>query len=59
MTQISSIYNFKNGFIIHYWVLFVFPVFFGEELLAMLLKEEDVVELGRQVGVAGGVNVWR
>ena len=31
-----------------------FPVLFGEELSVMLLKEEGVVELGRQVGVTGG-----
>ena len=39
---------------IDYWVLFVFPVFLGEELLVTLLKEEGVVELRRQVGVTGG-----
>ena len=58
MTQISSIYNFEYGFIIGSCLFFLCSL---ERmlLLAMLLKEEDVVELGRQVGVAGGVNVWR
>ena len=51
MTKIPSIYNFEYDFIIG--SCSSFRMFFGEKLLVRLLKEEDVVELGRQVGVAG------